>query len=281
LNGVNNFNYNGDSGMEAGLIINADGAIKVSRITANYNSGGGAWLDNDNSLTTQANVVISGYGVFEGNGWAAAPTLDGLIVKSHGAISLTNITANFNFGNGADLNSVGLTSTHAVTLNGVNNFNYNGTSGTESGLIIHADGNITAYNLTASFNYYAGAVLDNYTNWDVNDFSGFGSVKVYGYGTFVSNYHDDGLYVYTLGSITLNRVVADYNGDSFGDDGIQLIGAGSGSITLVCSSAWGNYSYGLEATTTGLLTLKGFIAYANGAAPELLSYGSIFRTTCP
>jgi hypothetical protein len=288
ITGTNMFDYN-LSGF--GLRVDSDGAITVSKVTASNNRYG-AYLKNDGPV--QANVTISGYGMFTANGYF------GLTINSHGAITLTKIMANSNTGNGAVLSTIGLTGTHAVTLYGVNTFNSNGGSFTSgSGLIVNADGNITVNNISANFNSAYGALLDNYTNWFTNPysatltpeipFSGFGSVKVNGYGTFIRNsqfcffcYEDfdgGGLLVSTHGSVTLNRVVADRNGSSSSEAGIKIIA--DGNITLVCSSAYHNYGLGLDASTPGTLTLKGFMAYMNGLDDEDLSYGFLVRSTCP
>jgi hypothetical protein len=276
--GTNVFDYNDNSGLQ----VDSDGAITVSKVSANYNRNQGAQLTNAGPV--QANVTISGYGVFEGNGFLGVE--DGLKVTSHGAITLTNITATMNDGDGADLNTIGLIATHPVTLYGVNTFHKNGSGAGNGGLIINADGAITVYNITATDNYDFGAILDNYTNWanpliSLTPLAGFGSVKVNGYGTFFHNTVGDGLNVHTHGSITLNRVVADFSGFGGGGDGINLQAAGN--ITLICSSAYGNEGIGLLASTPGTLTLKGFLAYWNTGGNENLSgVGTLTpRTTCP
>jgi hypothetical protein len=272
--------FNGNDGI--GLSINSAGAITLSKVTADSNGKGGALLVNSWS-STQSNVIISGYGVFNGTNGSFGGTGVGLDISSYGAITLANITAQYNMGSGADLYTVGQTVGHAVTLTGINSFNYNGDSADESGLLVNADGNITVSNLTASYNYSSGAILDNYTNWDINDFVAFGSVFVNGFGIFVGNETVDGLDVYTHGNITLNRVSANGNGSGGGDAGLELwagLGGGIGNITMTCSSAYGNVGYGLYVNTPGILTLKGFLAYGN-VDDEDLTASSIVRTVCP
>jgi hypothetical protein len=275
--------FNGNDGI--GLSINSAGAITLSKATADYNGTGGALLVNSWS-STQSNVIISGYGLFNSNG-SFGGTGVGLDISSYGAITLANITAQYNYGSGADLYTIGVTVGHAVTLTGTNSFNYNGNDTTsESGLIINADGNITVSNLTASYNSFTGAKLDNFTNWDlpVTNFVGFGSVFVNGFGNFVGNMHDDGLYVKTHGNITLNRVTANDNGDGADDRGLDLYagwGAISGNITITCSSAYGNEDFGIYASAPGTITVKGLLVYGNALPGEPLSAPTVVRSVCP
>ena len=273
--------FNGNDGV--GLSINSAGAITLSKVSADYNGTGGALLVNSWS-STQSNVMISGYGVFNSNG-SFGGTGVGLDISSYGAITLANITAQYNYGSGADLDTVGVTVGHAVTLTGTNSFNYNGTVSTVgSGIIVNADGNITVSNLTASYNYFGGADLDNYANWVGNSFATFGSVFVNGFGNFVGNMHSDGLFVWTHGSITVNRVTANGNGDGAGDRGLDLLageGAAIGNITITCSSAYGNDDYGIFASAPGTITVKGLVAYGNVTTDENLSAPTVVRTVCP
>jgi hypothetical protein len=289
IKGTNLFNSNNS----LGLNIWSYGAISVSNLTADYNGVGGAQLDNDGS-SAQSNVVISGYGKFNTNGGAGGSG-KGLDIDSHGAITLANITAQYNYGSGAELDTYGRTVGHAVTLTGTNSFNYNGNVSTVgSGLVVNADGNITVSNLTASYNYFKGAELDNYANWVSNPyrttatplvpFTTFGSVFVNGFGNFVGNMHSDGLFAWTHGSITVNRVTANGNGDGGGDRGLDLTageGALTGNITITCSSAYGNDADGIYASAPGTITVKGLLAYGNTGTDENLSAPTVVRSVCP
>jgi hypothetical protein len=273
VKGVNTFSGNDDTGLQ----IISYGLISVSKITAEGNGKVGAHFDNGLS-SVQSNVALIGYGVFNSNG-AFGGSGDGLEVWSYGAITLAYISSQFNYGSGAELNTVGVTTVHSVTLTGANSFNFNGDSGGESGLLVNADGNITVHNLTASYNHSTGAALNNYDYWAVNTFSTYGSVFVYGFGSFVGNMNGDGLYVKTHGNITLNRVSASGNGD----DGFELwagqgIG-GTGTVTITCSSAYGNADVGLFISTPGIVTLKGFLAYGNLDDEDI--GGTIVRAVCP
>jgi hypothetical protein len=292
--------FNGNDGY--GLAIASYGTVTVSKVTADSNGIGGALLGNDGS-PAQSNITISGYGVFNTNG-ATGGTGNGLEINSRGVITLANITAQYNMGFGADVFTLGATTSHAVTLTGTNSFNYNGDTGYESGLNVNADGNITVYNITASYNFFSGALLDNDTNWFINPyrltatpsvpFLTFGSVFVNGFGNFVGNDTGYGLLAWSHGSVTLNRVTANLNGDGvdqslgeglMSDAGIRVEAGkdgGTGSVTIVCSSAYGNDDDGLYVEAPGSLTLKGFLAYGNVADEDLSGVvGLVTRTTCP
>jgi hypothetical protein len=263
-----------------GLAVYATGAITLSNVTASLNDADGVYLQND-LIKVQTKVTLTGYGLFEWNGSADPFFQDGLYVQSHGAITLANITANYNFGNGAILSTAGVSAPQAVTLTGTNNFNYNGDASQESGLIVNSDGNIIVNNLNANYNYYGGAYLDNQTNWAnrvPSPFLTFGSVTLTGVGNFDGNTLWDGLQVLTHGSVTLNHVTANENGGS--GSGIDLSSV-DGNATLICSRVYGNAAYGLYGAVTGTLTLTGFSAYGNTPADESISYGTVVRTTCP
>ena len=259
----------------------------MSKANAYYNGATGVGLYNNSAF--QSNVTISGYGMFNYNGYYGGASQMGLEILSHGTITLANITANQNSGTGADIYTIGLNAPHAVTFSGTNTFEYNGNAGTESGLIVNADGNITVANLSAGHNYYRGADLDNFTNWDTNPFrttatplvpfTSFGSIFVNGFGNFVGNQIQDGLFGWTHGAITTTRVTASGNGDGAGNDrGINL--TADGKITMTCTVAYGNNfrNLDLDALT---ITLKGLLSFGGiGSNTNLYSVTPVI-TACP
>jgi hypothetical protein len=268
LSGVNTFNYNDDQG----LYIVSLGAVTLSKITAKFNSVDGAdgvYVNNMNAHF-QSKISVLGYGLFENN------SQDGVDLNSNGAISLANVSANYNSGYGAQLWTRGLTAPQAVTLTGNNNFISNGFAGVGSGLLVNADGNILVSNINASYNQFRGADLDNWNNWNDHtpepNFATYGSVTLTGFGNFIGNLNNDGLFIYTHGSATVNHATADNNGW----DGVEIFG--DHNVTLVCSSAYWNFWDGLDVTIPGLLTIKGFYTFPHW---EWLSAGSIIRTGCP
>lgn len=267
LKGVNTFNNNNGSG----LVIYSLGAVSVSNIAANSNGVYGAEIQNDFSLFQSA-VTISGYGAFDNN------IFSGLFIQSNGAVTTTNLSAQDNAGYGVYIDTIGITKPQAVNLKGNNTFISNGDAGTESGLVVYADGNITVNNLTANQNYYRGAYLDNFTNWDapVVNFPTFGSIVVTGYGNFYNN-GNDGLHTFTNGNVTLSYITASLNGD----DGIQIITINAASkVTLTCvvttQNDFGIYMNNPAAT----LTIKGLSASANTIFDAILSYVTLTRSRC-
>jgi hypothetical protein len=289
VSGVNVFNYNDGNG----LYVVSDGAISVSKPTAYYNGYNGLHLDNTGPF--QANVTISGFGQFSynGNEGGGGPNEQaGLDITTHGTVTLAYITATSNYGSGAYIDTRGFNAPHAVTLSGTNIFNYNGNTGTESGLVIKADGNITISNLTADYNYYRGADLDNYTNWVTNPdrttatpavpFTSFGSIFLNGFANFEGNITADGVYGLTHGSITTTRVTASDNGDGAGERGINL--TADGNITMTCTVAYGNDFRNLDVYAGGKLTLKGLLSFGGISLGDLLADGAPgdpVITSCP
>ena len=103
LTGSNYFIGNNNQlndGNEDGLDIISDGAITVNNLTAWWNDGKGAYLDNClwnsglNKCTGSGNITLTGTNSFIGN------TEDGLIADTHGNIILNNVTADNNGGTG-------------------------------------------------------------------------------------------------------------------------------------------------------------------------------------
>ncbi len=270
VNGTNVFNYNSLDG----LTIQSLGAITVNNVTATFNGASGAYLYNY-FTTLQSPVTINGYGLFEWN------LGNGLYIKSNGAITTRNLTANYNWGSGANLYTIGITGPQAVTLNGNNTFNYNGDAGTESGLVINSDGNIRLNNVEASYNYNRGVWLDNFANWNVRpdpNFPAFGSVTLTGFGKFINNVNNEGIYIYTHGAVVLNSVTSNFNGW----DGIGI--HADGNVTLVCTSTTNNRNLGSGLwmyETAPVLTLKGFYSFGNSWSSDQLLYVTLIRTTCP
>ena len=136
LTGANIFNGNDLDG----LYTLSNGAITLSNVTASNNNGYGALLDN-NSASAPQNVTLTGVNAFNLN------SLDGLRILSNGAITLSNVTASDNFGNGAFLNNSAAPTPQKVTVTGAN-FLYNGLAG----LAILSKGNVSVTKSIASFN---------------------------------------------------------------------------------------------------------------------------------
>ncbi|MFN8412856.1 MAG: right-handed parallel beta-helix repeat-containing protein [Anaerolineales bacterium] len=264
ISGSNVFNDNDGYG----LYVNSRGAITISNITASGNDFFGASLSN--SLpSSQSPVTINGYGIFENN------LLIGLSVNSHGSFTSNNLGANYNGSNGLDIDVQGLTSPAAVTLKGINSFNYN----TLAGLVVDADGSINLSNLSANYNGGSGAILNNLNNWNGGPFTARGSVTITGFGNFFGNITGDGLSIVSPGTVTLSRISAFYNGDTATDDGISI--NATGNVTLTCVNSIKNFDRGLFISTSGNLILKGYYAFGNASSEALSVSGTTTRLPCP
>jgi hypothetical protein len=240
LNGSNTFNGN----FLDGLWVTSYGAIKANNLTANWNGVAGAYLDNAwGPVLAGVGVTLTGANHFEGN------LDDGLQVYSHGSITLSNITSQWNWSDGAELSNYAATGPVVnVTLTGKNIFNGNGDA-EGTGLYVSTEGNITLYNVTANGNMSYGAYL----------YSDSSNVILYrtltGANTFNDN-HEDGLYIEAFGNLTLNKVTADNNWST----GVY-VDAG-GNILWSCGSLTNN-DVGWSLGAGGTITLKSVWALGN------------------
>jgi hypothetical protein len=252
LNGVNIFNGNYDDG----LYVSSLGAIKVNKVTANSNGGDGANLENQYGFMNSA-ITLTGYGIFNNN------LDDGLDVLSNGALTMSNLTANFNTIDGVKLDNYSDTLTPVtVTLLGTNTFNGN----QYDGLTVYSDGQITLNNITANDNVNGyGAYLNN-TDYAIPML--LRGITVNGSNTFVNN-NLDGLSFEATGNVSLTRISADLNNDGVGGAplSVGVRGIAGGTISLTCGSMNFNEGAGYDLTAgAGLaVTLKGVYTYGNGA----------------
>lgn len=204
VKGTNIFN---DNSLE-GLYVQSRGAITVYNTTANANGFStdvnGAFLSNLMDATKPQNVTLLGMNTFNDNAH------NGLLIFTYGAVTLNNITANYNGFKNIDttgsgviiINSAGALA-KPVSIKGTNNFSVND----EGGLIISSLGAISISNITANDNGDYGANIDN-------RFGFFQSpVTISGYGTFNGN-TSTGLYVESNGAITTTNLSAQLNNDT-------------------------------------------------------------------
>jgi hypothetical protein len=225
LTGINVFSSNSNGGLSIGslgpvtlssvtandntslgLSINTQGAITLKNITASDNhTGEGANLDNTGAGSPQA-VTLSGTNVFNDN------FDDGLYIKSLGAITTNNVTANGNGQNGVTL--LNDTGTATVTMTGVNTAIGN----TVVGVIIHSKGAVSLTSLTSDGNSGSGLIVDAAT----------ANVKVM-CGSFTNNL-SNGVSVITSGVLTLTGVVASGNSGP----NINLSGGGTEIVVRNC-----------------------------------------------
>ncbi len=240
-----------------GLTVQTTGNITVHNVKSNHNSGNGAYLNNVSPAT--ASIIISNSD-FSDNGTGGESTDGfGLEAISNGSITLTDVTADENYDDGAYLDNCLDNETESCTngasnngisvdnsgISGGNGFNYNGKGNTSAdgygnGLESYSTESVTLTNVTADGNLYDGALLGYNNNDDTFDEIG-GNITVTG-GDFSDNNIDDsytnnpaGLEAYADGSIQVSDTTANDNWD----DGAYLendFGSSTGGITVDSST---------------------------------------------
>ena len=281
-----------------GLTVQTTGNITVQNVKSNHNSGNGAYLNNDSIVPTAAATINISDSDFSNNGTAGVSYDDGFGVKaiSNGSITLTDVTADDNYDDGAYLdncldNSSGsctnLSSNIVISvdnsgISGGDGFNSNGKGNTGisadgyggNGLEAYSTGSVTLTNVTADGNLYDGALL-GYYNSDGPTYDEIGGNITITGGDFSDNNIDysetdnpAGLEAYADGSIQVSGTTADDNWD----DGAYLenyFGSGdinidyNGSIANGNSDFSGNDTNGLEAYSAGAITLYNVTADSN------------------
>ena len=259
------FNNNATNGLQ----VESGGTVTLDTVSASNNTLTGAFIDtciyNNVSGLCDGNgsvTITSGTtNVFNNNSFT------GLIVDSGGGITINNTEAN-----GNDLDGALLTS---ADDNGTGNVNISDSEFSDNqngyGLDVLTDGNIDLDNVTVN-NNGTGAVLDStygtgYVN--VND-STFGDSNTTG-NTWT------GLHIDSGSTITLNNVIASYNGTN----GAYLDAVGDITVTngTFNNNVQSNFPQdpGLYASSNGgNITLTNVVANNNqfGAGAVLLTNGT-------
>jgi putative surface-exposed virulence protein len=266
LNGTNDFRYN----YQDGLWVTSLGAVKASNINAQENNRDGAYINNGRDETHTYGITLTGTNYFYNNNGG------GLTARSNGSITISNLNANWNKGDGADLNTVNwVTAPANVTLTGTNNFI--GNDG--SGLSVDANGVITINNLTASWNDGGGAYLMNTMGPIWRPIPAL-TISLTGVNTFYGN-GDNGLSLDTYGNVSLTKITADLNG-SDGVSGYTSADPGDPlpNITITCGSMTNNGFDGWNLSADGTITLIGVTSYGN-ATGNYSSTPPVIVRTCP
>jgi hypothetical protein len=220
-----------------GLFVYSRGAISLSYISASNNQEAGAFINNYSWLPAGApgvpvtisnsnfntNCAQDEFGCF----WTGIMDEYGLDVQSKGAITLLNVNANGNYGDGATLTNNYTGAAAPVTINAVagksNSFSYNGLTGLE----VNSRGAITTTNLDADVNGLYGAVL-------TNNGAGVTAGVVLNAGTGMANYFESngnsGLTILSNGAVTITNIASNYNLDG---DGVDINNTGGvGAVTI-------------------------------------------------
>lgn len=208
-----NSELNNNSG--GGLVIRSRGAILVNNVRANGNGWRGGLLQNDSNPIAQPVTVGSTviWSEFNGNGG------EGLLVRTRGAITITNTDGCENAGTGVDLdNQAGIA---GVTYRSTSPFIINAVGGNSgNGLIIYSRGIILLDRISADYNAEGGAVIYNMGA------PGPASATVLN-SSFSNNLSHTGLVVASRGAIVANTVTARDNGT---DDQGQFVGTVNGAL---------------------------------------------------
>ncbi len=256
LTGANVFDGNNGNG----LWVVAKGAISASNVTADNNKiGDGVYLDNKFG---SGGISIDN-GTFSANG--ITTTNGGLTAYSNGDITLNNVIASDNGGDGAYLDNT--SGSGGISINN-GNLSANGTTTTGRGLIAHSNGDITLNNVIAIDNAGGGAELDNTT--------GNGSITLSGSNTFNDNGFNlapsVGLYAVSNDNITLSGVTALGNG--YGEGGGAFLGTDGGSVSIAnsnfsenCTTCDIGVGFVVFSIGNGDITLQGVTADNNGNDP--------------
>lgn len=261
--GTNEFKYNGSTG----LIVSSRGAVLLNNVTANTNNFGVSILNNLG--TAAAPVTIKGTNSFNDN------VGTGLNIQSYGIVTLNNITANGNgtgmaFGYGVSIANSGLTNFKGVTITGTNSFNDN----YNTGLQISSSGAVTLNNITASNNttFAYGVSISNTASGNTKPMA----VTINGSNTFYSNYYT-GLEIGTYGSVTLNNVKANNNGQGANDGyghGVYIFNIGANKLQNVTIKGINefidNFDNGLYVYTDGNILTNSITANLNNDNGVLL-----------
>jgi len=197
-------------------------------------------------------------------------------------VTISNITASQNLDEGLNVdNSQVANRQNAVSILGSNFFygNHN------SGLFVTSYGTITLNNVTSNGN--GSASVNSYAAF-LNNTGGLlaKNVTLTGVNNFNQNYVQ-GLWIYTDGAATLNRVNADNNDWDNADDGLHgdgIVIYASGNITLTCTHTVGNtgngFGYGYELHSAfGTVFLKGIYSHYNGSSSDFAT-GTPVITAC-
>lgn len=237
-NSLSQYNLNG-------MLIVAGGAIVMTNNNVYYNTGYGVRLDNDGAAVSSPVTITNLQAYRNGTG--------GLEIDSIGAVSITNLTANYQQVSGYGLDIV---TTGSVTIGYSGAYAWNGIDNNAgSGGRIQAGGNVSLKRIDADSND-AGYGLEVITT--------NGSVSITD-STFSYN-QTYGLYVSASGAITLTNVDAYGNVTSYGAELDNHLGT-SGITIIGTSSEWSHFydnaTTNLTVNTTGDVKMS-YVSARNG-----------------
>lgn len=239
-----------------GLYIETWGVVTLANITANNNEYGGVYIDNAMNTLVQSGVTISGVNIFSHNDMDGSyGNANGLYIASYGAVLLSNVTADGNSYYGVYINNAYGVLAMPVTISGY----LHASNNLQSGLGIYSAGAVLLTNIIANENGDNGVDIEN----DHDEAKPF-NVTITGVNIFNDN-SNDGLNIFSYGSILLSNLTANENGS----DGIDLDNDNDNTpspITITGAiNASGNISdAGIEIDSNGAVKLGNITANNNG-----------------
>jgi hypothetical protein len=254
ITGVNVFDTNHDDG----LTVFSNGAIRASNLHAlETQSGNGVRLDNTAGPSAQP-VTLTGVNSFNNNSG------NGLFVTTKGAITLSNLTADFNSGHGVELQNNFTGSSSNITLTGADEFNHNlgyGLYATSFGAITLNTVSVTAVDNGTGGIFGDGVHLDNCIYSSGCTAPLIKPITLKGTNTFDGNY-GSGLVVYSKGAITAGNLTSSNNQNGWG---VSLFNVTASPIQLTGSNSFYNNGHdGVTITSSGAVTLNNIISNGNG-----------------
>ncbi|MFN8410900.1 MAG: hypothetical protein U0Z26_00795 [Anaerolineales bacterium] len=225
----------------------------------------GGWTGTGTNINTANPSVFNGTSLTI-TGWNNDVTLNdititgntsavnALWVSTTGNITTTRVTVQNNTNDGAVLNNNIGSSVGNVTIN---DSQFNGNSGTSSGLFVSSFGTVTLKNVTASNNGTGANGFGIY----MNNANAITPKAVTLTNVTTSNNHNTGLKVITKGGITASSLTANTNGV----DGAQLENfLGVGNVTLSGTNTFsGNINTGLSVESKGVVNISNVQAVSN------------------
>ncbi|MFN8414217.1 MAG: right-handed parallel beta-helix repeat-containing protein [Anaerolineales bacterium] len=205
----------GNSG--SGINILSNGSVTTNTVSANANGSYGLLVQNQFNNLKPMSITLNGFNSFSNN------AATGLALYTYGAITASNVTADYNGQNGAILDNR-LSGTYVtpkvITLSGVNSFSHNA----YDGLQFQASGGFVATHLNligndGLSNAYSGKGIIGYSNGNI----------ILSCVLTIDNEHQ-GMAISTAKNITINGIYSNYNGAV---DGITSVGVTK--ITKPCT----------------------------------------------
>ena len=153
LSGILSFKNNGNGDGDDGLYISSKGNVTLADVVATGNKDEGVEIINTaSSASATVTIGLGGANIFSSN------SRGGLLIRSDGNVSLSNVTADNSGGDGANIENHTSNTQGFVSITGTNSFSGN----VSDGIYVRSDGYILLENVTANNNINdSGARLDN------------------------------------------------------------------------------------------------------------------------